>query len=86
VLPDTVSGNTRRFGFTGVVARLLVIMIRCYQKAISPFLPNSCRFWPTCSDYAIEAIQTYGAVKGTLKASLRVMKCHPFHPGGYDPV
>ncbi len=69
-----------------MVAGLLVIMIRCYQKAVSPFLPNSCRFWPTCSDYAIEAIRTYGAVKGTLKASLRVMKCHPFHPGGYDPV
>jgi uncharacterized protein len=86
VLSDTVSGNTRRFEFTGMVGRLLVIMIRCYQKAISPFLPNSCRFWPTCSDYAIEAILKYGAVKGILKTSLRVMKCHPFHPGGYDPV
>lgn len=69
-----------------MVARVLVFMIRCYQKAVSPFLPGSCRFWPTCSDYAIEAILTYGAAKGILKASLRVMKCHPYHPGGYDPV
>ena len=62
------------------------MMIRFYQKAISPGLPGSCRFWPTCSDYAIEAIQKYGAFRGLLKAGIRVLKCNPFHPGGYDPV
>jgi putative membrane protein insertion efficiency factor len=65
---------------------VLVMMIRFYQKVISPGLPRSCRFWPTCSDYAIEAIQKYGAVRGLLKAGIRVLKCNPFHPGGYDPV
>lgn len=69
-----------------MVGRLLVIMVRLYQKAVSPCLPRSCRFLPTCSDYAIEAIQTHGVTKGVLKACLRIMKCHPFHPGGYDPV
>jgi uncharacterized protein len=65
---------------------VLVMTIRFYQKVISPGLPRSCRFWPTCSDYAIEAIQKYGVLKGLLKAGIRVLKCNPFHPGGYDPV
>ncbi len=62
------------------------MMIRFYQKAISPGLPPSCRFWPTCSEYAIEAVQKYGVARGLLKAAVRVLKCNPFHPGGYDPV
>ncbi|HHO75923.1 MAG TPA: membrane protein insertion efficiency factor YidD [Deltaproteobacteria bacterium] len=66
--------------------KLVLSLIRFYQKAISPGFPRSCRFWPTCSDYAIEAINTYGLAKGLLKASFRVIKCNPFHPGGYDPV
>ncbi|HPW68291.1 MAG TPA: membrane protein insertion efficiency factor YidD [Deltaproteobacteria bacterium] len=69
-----------------MVRTLLIGLIRCYQKVISPCLPRSCRFWPSCSEYAIQAIETYGMRKGLLKASLRVLKCHPFHPGGYDPV
>jgi uncharacterized protein len=69
-----------------MVKSVLVMMIQFYQKVISPGLPRSCRFWPTCSDYAIEAIQKYGAVRGLLKAGIRVLKCNPFHPGGYDPV
>jgi len=69
-----------------MVRSALIVAVRLYQTAISPMLPRSCRFWPTCSDYAIEAIQKYGAVKGVIKTACRVMKCHPFHPGGFDPV
>lgn len=60
--------------------------IRFYQIFISPLKPPTCRFYPTCSAYAIEAIQKKGPVKGTWLASKRIAKCHPFHPGGYDPV
>lgn len=60
--------------------------IRVYQIFISPLKPPTCRFYPTCSAYAIEAIQKKGPVKGTWLAIKRIAKCHPFHPGGYDPV
>lgn len=60
--------------------------IRFYQIFISPLNPPTCRFYPTCSAYAIEAIQKKGPVKGTWLAIKRIAKCHPFHPGGYDPV
>lgn len=60
--------------------------IRFYQIFISPLKPPTCRFYPTCSAYAIEAIQKKGPVKGTCLAIKRIAKCHPFHPGGYDPV
>ncbi|MRR13917.1 membrane protein insertion efficiency factor YidD [archaeon] len=69
-----------------MVKAFLIGMIRFYQKAVSPSFPRTCRFWPTCSEYAVQAIQTYGISRGVLKACLRIMKCHPFHPGGYDPV
>lgn len=60
--------------------------IRFYQIFISPLKSPTCRFYPTCSAYAIEAIQKKGPVKGTWLAIKRIAKCHPFHPGGYDPV
>ena len=66
--------------------RALVLLIRGYQIAISPALPPSCRFTPTCSQYAIEAISRYGALKGGWLAARRLSRCHPFHPGGPDPV
>ncbi|OPZ59955.1 MAG: putative membrane protein insertion efficiency factor [Deltaproteobacteria bacterium ADurb.Bin510] len=66
--------------------KVLIILIRFYQKAISPYLPRSCRFYPTCSEYAVEAIQRHGACKGLGLACIRILKCNPFHPGGYDPV
>jgi uncharacterized protein len=62
-------------------------LIRVYQFLISPLLPpNTCRFYPTCSEYSIEAYRTFGILKGTWKSVGRLLRCHPFHPGGYDPV
>ena len=66
--------------------RLAVGLIKLYQFAISPFLGNNCRFHPSCSAYAEEAFNTYGFFKGGYLTALRLIKCHPFHPGGYDPV
>jgi len=66
--------------------RAAVLMIRFYQKAVSPWLPPSCRYYPTCSTYAIEAIEKHGLVRGGLLALKRILRCHPFHAGGYDPV
>lgn len=61
-------------------------LITFYQRWISPWLGPSCRFEPTCSQYAADAIRHYGVLRGTGKACLRLLKCHPFHPGGIDPV
>jgi len=69
-----------------VLKVLLIFAIRFYQKNISPALPAYCRFYPTCSQYALEAIERYGPFKGLFMAVLRVLKCHPLHPGGFDPV
>jgi putative membrane protein insertion efficiency factor len=65
---------------------LLLFLIRFYRRCISPMFPPSCRFVPTCSQYALEAIEKYGAGKGFALAVKRLLKCHPFHKGGYDPV
>jgi putative membrane protein insertion efficiency factor len=65
---------------------VLVALIRGYRYALSPWWGRSCRFEPTCSAYAIEAIERHGAVKGALFASRRLMCCHPWHHGGFDPV
>jgi hypothetical protein len=66
--------------------RVLVLFVRGYQVAISPILPASSRYYPSCSAYAIEAIERYGAVRGAWMAARRIARCHPFRPGGYDPV
>ncbi|WP_246441832.1 membrane protein insertion efficiency factor YidD [Solibaculum mannosilyticum] len=63
-----------------------MLPIRFYRRFISPNLPPACRFTPTCSQYALEAIERFGALKGGFLAIRRILKCHPFHPGGYDPV
>ncbi|UFU01151.1 membrane protein insertion efficiency factor YidD [Radiobacillus kanasensis] len=63
-----------------------ILCVRGYQRYISPMTPPSCRFQPTCSQYAIEALQTHGAIKGFYLSVIRILKCHPFHPGGFDPV
>ncbi|MCP5278478.1 MAG: membrane protein insertion efficiency factor YidD [Thiobacillus sp.] len=66
--------------------RLLIALIRLYQLALSPFIGNQCRFTPTCSQYAREAVERHGALRGSWMAIRRVSRCHPFHPGGHDPV
>ena len=66
--------------------KILILLIRFYQKFISPMFPAKCRFYPTCSQYTLEAIKEYGAIKGTYLGIKRISKCHPFHEGGYDPV
>lgn len=68
------------------MARIMVWLIRGYQLFLSPLKPPTCRFVPTCSHYAIEAIRRFGAWKGGWLALRRLLKCHPFHPGGFDPV
>ena len=65
---------------------LLVLLVRGYQVALSPLLPSSCRYYPTCSHYAIEALEKHGALRGGWLALKRIGRCHPFRPGGYDPV
>jgi len=66
--------------------RLLIMLIRGYQYLISPLLGNHCRFHPSCSSYAIEALEVHGAIRGSWLALRRLGRCHPWHPGGYDPV
>ena len=65
---------------------IFLALLRLYKMAISPLLPPSCRFVPTCSEYAAEAVSRYGALRGGWLGLRRLVRCHPFHPGGYDPV
>ena len=65
---------------------LLLALIRIYQYAISPFIGRRCRFFPSCSEYTVEALQKYGALKGTRLGLKRISRCHPWNPGGFDPV
>ncbi|MFD2704511.1 membrane protein insertion efficiency factor YidD [Salibacterium lacus] len=66
--------------------KMLLLFIKGYRTFISPFTPPSCRFFPSCSQYGMEAVQTHGAWKGLWLTVKRISKCHPFHPGGFDPV
>lgn len=66
--------------------QIIISTFRFYQKYISPLSPPSCRFYPTCSHYGVEAVQKHGAVKGSILTVKRISKCHPFHEGGVDPV
>ena len=65
---------------------LLIGVLRIYKRWMSPALPSACRFSPTCSEYMMDAIAKYGAVRGVGRGVLRLLRCHPFHAGGYDPV
>ncbi|NLO99061.1 MAG: membrane protein insertion efficiency factor YidD [Clostridiaceae bacterium] len=70
-----------------MLKKIVIAVIKLYRRYLSPLKRKpACRFYPTCSQYALEAVTKYGAIKGTYLAILRILKCHPFHPGGYDPV
>lgn len=75
------TGPRRSFG-----AALLVAFLHAYKRLISPLLPRACRFVPTCSEYAAEAVERYGALRGSWMGLRRIGRCHPFHAGGFDPV
>lgn len=66
--------------------RAFIFLIRLYRIYLSPLKPPTCRFVPTCSEYAVLALEKYGVVRGGYLTARRLLKCHPFHPGGYDPV
>jgi putative membrane protein insertion efficiency factor len=68
------------------VKHVLLALLRLYKLAVSPLLPPSCRFVPTCSEYTSEAVSRYGALRGSWMGLRRLLRCHPFHSGGYDPV
>jgi putative membrane protein insertion efficiency factor len=69
-----------------MIRKLMIQMIRWYQRHISPLLGNCCKYLPTCSEYAIEAIDRFGPLHGSLLATWRILRCNPFNKGGYDPV
>lgn len=66
--------------------KLIIYLIKLYQRKISPLKPRTCRFYPTCSTYSIQAIEKYGLLNGGIKSIKRILKCNPFNPGGYDPL
>lgn len=66
-------------------AAILIGLVRCYQVLLSPIFGRQCRFYPTCSIYFIESVRKHGAVSGSLRGFRRILRCHPFHRGGYDP-
>jgi len=70
----------------GLVAAFFLFLLRVYKRGISPLLPNLCRFHPTCSSYALEAIEQHGALRGAWLGARRICRCHPWNEGGYDPV
>ena len=69
-----------------LISNFLLGIIMFYRKFLSPLKPQSCRFYPSCSEYAMQAIKKYGILKGMSKSIVRIAKCNPYHPGGYDPV
>jgi len=71
---------------TAISNRILITLIRVYRICLSPVLPSSCRFYPTCSEYSMLAFQNFGFFKAASLSIKRIVKCHPFHPGGYDPL
>lgn len=73
-------------GFVAIARSAVVLLLRVYKRLVSPWLPPSCRYVPTCSEYAMEAVERYGALRGSWMAMKRVLRCHPFAKGGYDPV
>ena len=82
-----MSAGGRVLRLAGRAPRMfLILLVRGYQVSISPLLPSSCRYYPSCSAYAVEALEKHGALRGAWLAARRIGRCHPFRPGGYDPV
>jgi len=79
-------GEPRAGGLVALPRGVLMGLIRGYQLVVSPALPPACRFTPSCSQYALEAIGRHGVLRGLWLAGRRLLRCHPFHPGGFDPV
>ena len=77
---------TTTTGGPGRVARVLLALLRLYRTGVSPLLGPRCRFSPSCSAYAVEAVTAHGAARGSLLSARRLLRCHPLHPGGHDPV
>jgi hypothetical protein len=69
-----------------MIKNLLIKLIKTYQKLLAPLMLPCCRFYPSCSNYAIQSLEKYGVIKGSLLAAIRLFKCNPFHPGGLDPL
>jgi putative membrane protein insertion efficiency factor len=84
--PHSRTDSGARKGLARVPQFLLILGVRLYQAALSPLLGGSCRYFPSCSAYAIEALERHGAMRGSWLAIRRIARCHPFRPGGYDPV
>lgn len=82
----SISPSTAELQQSGAVARALIALIRAYRLVLAPALPLTCRFAPSCSAFAAEALDRHGAVRGTIIALRRLARCHPWHLGGYDPV
>ncbi|HET6460901.1 MAG TPA: membrane protein insertion efficiency factor YidD [Syntrophales bacterium] len=72
--------------FSQILGKILIVSVRLYQICISPLFTPCCRFYPSCSEYAVDAIRRYGPVRGSFIGLTRLFRCHPLHPGGYDPV
>ncbi|HWR57510.1 MAG TPA: membrane protein insertion efficiency factor YidD [Thermodesulfovibrionales bacterium] len=68
------------------MTKIIILFVKAYQYVLSPFFAGSCRFEPSCSAYSVEALRKYGALKGLRLSARRLLRCHPFHGGGYDPV
>ncbi len=85
-MSDPALGVPRRRDRSSVPAELAVLPIRLYQRVISPALPQRCRYHPSCSHYAVQAIRSYGILRGAVLAGWRLLRCNPFSHGGYDPV
>jgi uncharacterized protein len=69
-----------------IITLFLMSGVRVYRAVISPLFPPTCRYWPTCSAYALEALERHGPIKGLALSAKRILRCHPYHPGGFDPV